>query len=301
MTSVTSPPDGKRTHIQPLFKWAGSKQRMLPAYAPHFFPDQPFTRFVDLFGGGLTMTFWVAENYPDTELVINDFNTELVHLYRELSTEPEAVINVWQECVDQWLPLTPEERKAFYYTLREEYCLHYEGKSAARIAGLLLFMLQVNFNGMWKTYIKCGLRYSTPPGTCTQGVKFFQREKIEKVAAVLSNATILSGDFQDVPFLPGDFVYADPPYRDSIVEYQGGFGEAEQVRLAQHLQTHDGVFAYSNKDIGDGWYDTHFPNAVINVVDAKYTAGRGTSVREVKEVLITNYRSHHAPEELITN
>ena len=38
-----------KTAIQPLFKWTGSKQRMLAQYAPYFFPQDNFTRFVDLF------------------------------------------------------------------------------------------------------------------------------------------------------------------------------------------------------------------------------------------------------------
>ena len=46
-----------KTAIQPLFKWTGSKQRMLAQYAPHFFPQENFTRFVDLFAGGLTNSY----------------------------------------------------------------------------------------------------------------------------------------------------------------------------------------------------------------------------------------------------
>ena len=90
---------------------------------------------------------------------------------------------------------------------------------------------------------------------------------------------------------PGDFVYADPPYRDSFVVYQDGFTEKDQIRLAAYLRTHAGPFAYSNKDIGDGFFQTHFPTEIVHPMDAQYTAGRGTSLLKVKEVLITNYVS----------
>lgn len=283
-----------RTGIQPLFKWAGSKQRMLEGYDPYFWPNQPFTRFVDLFAGGLSMTLWVAEHYPNAKLVINEWNDELVQLYKTLATKEQDVIDVWQSCVDAWLPKTSEQRKEYYYTLREEYTQDHTSKTPVRLSGLLLFMLQVNFNGMWKAYIKCNGRYSTPPGTCLQGKAFFDVNKIRAVAKVLRNADILSGDYKDVPLLPGDFVYADPPYRDSIVDYQGGFGEDAQQELIQHLVQSGCLFAYSNKDIGDGFFETHFDvannkNVTIYPMDAKYTAGRGTSVISVKEVLITNY------------
>lgn len=291
-TANTSKKSDNRTAIQPLFKWAGSKQRMLSLYEPYFFPQEPITRFVDLFAGGLTMTLWVAERYPDAEFVINDNNTELIEIYRVLAQHEKEVIAEWQKCVDIWLPLDVEGRKAFYYDLREEYCINYKNSSSIRLASILLFMLQVNFNGMWKAYIKCNFRYSTAPGTCTQKAAFFDENKIKKVAAVLRKATIYNLDFEQVPLQDGDFVYADPPYRDSIVDYQGGFTEADQIRLADYLTSHNGNFAYSNKDIGDGWYTKHFPDTNIIDLSAKYTAGRGTSTIDVKEVLITNFISN---------
>ena len=279
-----------KTSIQPIFKWTGSKQRMLAQYAPHFFPKSDFTRFVDLFAGGLTNSLWVYEHYPDKEYVLNDFNGELTSLYQTLADDADGVIDTWRECVATWVSLDKEGRKAYYYTLRDIYCLEYEGKDANYLSGILMFMMQVNFNGMWKTYIKCNNRYSTPPGTCTQNQGFFDENKIRKVAKFLSKATILTGDFGSVQYKPGDWLYADPPYRDSIVLYQGGFTEDDQVRLAQFLMDSKCMFSYSNKDIGDGFYKVNFPNSNIIDMSAKYTAGRGTSTLDVKEVLVTNYQ-----------
>ena len=85
-----------KTKIQPLFKWTGSKQRMMQQYAPHFFPEQNFTRFVDLFAGGLTNSLWVYENYPDKEFVINDWNGELTLLYATLADDVDGVVHISQ-------------------------------------------------------------------------------------------------------------------------------------------------------------------------------------------------------------
>ena len=280
-----------KTAIQPLFKWTGSKQRMLTQYAPYFFPKQEVTRFLDLFAGGLTNSLWVYENYPQAEYVLNDFNGELTQLYEVVSSDTDGVVATWRECVGKWLQLGKEERKEYYYELRDIYCLEYESHNSTYLSGLLMFMMQVNFNGMWKAYKKCNERYSTPPGTCTQGAKFFSEEKVYRVAEFLKQATILTGDFASVEYQPGDWLYADPPYRDSIVLYQGGFTEEDQVRLANYLTSSGCMFSYSNKDILDGFYDRHFPGCSIIEMDAKYTAGRGTSTIDVKEVLVTNYES----------
>lgn len=278
-----------KTAIQPLFKWTGSKQRMLAQYAPYFFPQDNFTRFVDLFAGGLTNSLWVYERYPDKEYVLNDFNGELTQLYDVVARDTDGVVKVWRECVVRWLQLNKEDRKAFYYELRDIYCLQFDIHCDVYLSGILLFMMQVNFNGMWKAYKKCNNRYSTPPGTCTQGEKFFNEQKIYRVAEFLRKATILTGDFGAVEHQPGDWLYADPPYRDSVVLYQGGFTEEDQIRLANYLTDSGCIFSYSNKDIGDGFYPANFAGCDIIEMEAKYTAGRGTSVLEVKEVLVTNY------------
>ena len=279
-----------KTKIQPLFKWTGSKQRMMQQYQPHFFPQENFTRFVDLFAGGLTNSLWVFENYPDKEFLINDWNGELTLLYATLSDSVDGVVEQWQECVNKWLSLSEvEDRKKYYYELREVYCHDYVGRSDVYLSGLLLFMMQVNFNGMWKAYIKCNGRYSTPPGTCLQKQAFFNRQKIYNVASFLEKATISNGDFAAVQPRQGDWLYADPPYRDSVVLYQGGFTEEDQVRLAKYLTESGCKFAYSNKDIHDGFYERNLAGCNIIEMDAKYTAGRGTSTLDVSEVLVTNY------------
>ena len=272
-----------------MFKWTGSKQRMLEQYAPHFFPDREFTRFVDLFAGGLTNSLWVYEKYPDKEFVLNDWNGELVLLYATLADNVDEVIAEWFKCVQRWLSLEPVDRKQYYYELREIYCLQNEGKSDVYLSALLLFMLQVNFNGMWKAYKKCNERYSTPPGTCLQKQQFFDVNKITRVANFLKNATICNGDFASVNIKEGDWLYADPPYRDSVVLYQGGFNEDDQVRLARFLTESGCKFAYSNKHIGDSFYTDNFVGCNIIDMAAKYTAGRGTSTLDVTEVLVTNY------------
>ena len=279
-----------KTKIQPLFKWTGSKQRMMQQYQPHFFPLENFTRFVDLFAGGLTNSLWVFENYPDKEFLINDWNGELTLLYATLSDSVDGVVEQWQECVNKWLSLSEvEDRKKYYYELREIYCHDHVGRSDVYLSGLLLFMMQVNFNGMWKAYIKCNGRYSTPPGTCLQKQAFFNRQKIYNVASFLEKATISNGDFAAVQPRQGDWLYADPPYRDSVVLYQGGFTEEDQVRLAKYLTESGCKFAYSNKDIHDGFYERNFAGSNIIEMETKYTAGRGTSTLDVREVLVTNY------------
>lgn len=293
-----------RTSITPLFKWAGSKQRMLTQYEPHIVPPEAPQRFVDLFAGGLTMTLWAAERYPHADLIINDNNVELIHLYRQLAADVEGVIVIWERIVAAWLVRDIEKRKAYYYDLRTIYVgQETNGASDNMIAALLLFMLQVNFNGLWKAYKKCNYLYSTAPGTCKQTAESFDAHRIRVVAYILKHrATIYCDHFQDVPFGPYDFVYADPPYRSSVVEYQGGFTDDDQRKLAKHLMRHGGgPWAYSNKLVSptDDFYTQHFPGMHIHPMSATYTAGVGTATHYVSEVLVTNFKSRASHPQLV--
>lgn len=296
-----------RTKIQPLFKWTGSKQRMLDAYVPYFFPATSPTRFVDLFAGALTITLWVHETYPKCELIINDVNVELIDLYRILASDTEAVITEWRRHVTTWLsytnkqttsvlsgskklqmPVYVHERRLYYNTLLTSYAHEYATLNPIVRVAMLLFMLQTNFNGMWKNYHKYHKHYSTPPGSCHQSAVFFDEQNIRDVATVLRRATIISGPYANVPVQSGDFIYADPPYRNSIVTYDVPFDDNAQIALARYLMAHDGPFAYSNKKISatDMFYETHFPNVPCIEIDSIYKVSSTSQKLDVTEVLI---------------
>jgi DNA adenine methylase len=278
------------TTIQPLFKWAGSKQRMLKLYDTLILPPVTPERFIDLFAGGLTMSIWAYETFPNIKLVINDANKELVLLYKNLQTQPDSVIKEWRKHVKHWLTLnTIEDRKKYYYQLRTLYTQNYDTLPDYQKAGLLLFMLQTNFNGMWKTYLICNNLYSTPVGLCREKENFFKEEKIWNITEMLKNADIHSEDFANIKAQQGDFLYADPPYRATEGHYSEDFTGEDHTRLATHLTDSGNYYAYSNKNIMDGWYEKNFPNATIHPLNATYTAGRGKATHKVNEVLIINY------------
>ncbi len=159
-------------------------------------------------------------------------------------------------------------------------------------------MMRINFNGIWKGYEICNGRYSTPPGTLTQKEKFFDVEHIRKFKKFLDKCEIRSDDFGSLVEYqkPGTYYYADPPYRDSVVVYDGEFSENDQKRLVNFLKQCDNKGCWvseSNKEIGDSFWSNNFGDKYhIHEVSAKYTAGRGTSTHDVTEVLVTNFSNN---------
>ena len=277
--------------VKPLFKWTGGKGRLLQKYTDlGFFPDpSQFDTFVDLFFGAGAVTCWVADMYPDKNLIINDLNTEMMTIMFQMR-------NNWAEFRDHYLRIsevflnTPQDRrKALYNCYKKRYAWKYQWLSEAELAANLLVMMKTNFNGIWQSYIMYGRRYSTPPGHINYKPSIFDVNKLEEFRDVLLRATVLNCSFEDVIIPERSWVFADPPYRDTKKMYSDQFTDELQSQLAAHLQSQDCLFAESNKEIGDGFWTSHFTDAQIHFLDHKYTCGHGAAVNPVTEVLIKNY------------
>ena len=277
--------------VKPLFKWTGGKGRLLQKYTDlGFFPDpSQFDTFVDLFFGAGAVTCWVADMYPDKNLIINDLNTEMMTIMFQMR-------NNWTEFRDHYLRITEvflntpqDRRKALYNCYKKRYAWKYQWLSEAELAANLLVMMKTNFNGIWQSYIMYGRRYSTPPGHINYKPSIFDVNKLEEFRDVLLRATVLNCSFEDVIIPERSWVFADPPYRDTKKMYSDQFTDELQSQLAAHLQSQDCLYAESNKEIGDGFWTSHFTDAQIHFLDHKYTCGHGAAVNPVTEVLIKNY------------
>ena len=82
---------------------------MRKKYGVDFWPDEDFSVFVDAFYGGGAVTHWVAEKYPNVDFIINDANTELVELYRQLRDSPEAFIDIVNTLEETYLFIDHED------------------------------------------------------------------------------------------------------------------------------------------------------------------------------------------------
>ena len=286
--------------VKPLFKWTGGKGRLLQKYDDRgFFPEaDKFSTFVDLFFGGGAVTCWVADRYPNTQLIINDVNEELMSLYRVMRDQWDEFRSEYLRVVEVFLNTPVDRRKALYNCYKKRYAWRYQSLSEVELAANLLVMLKTNFNGIWQSYIMYGRRYSTPPGHINYKQSLFDIDKVEQFRDTLLRARLYNVSFEDVPIPDHSWVFADPPYRDSGKMYSSQFDDELQSKLAKFLQKQDCLYAESNKEIGDGFWQAHFPDAQIHFLDHKYTCGHGAAVNPVTEVLIKNYGTPLQPGSL---
>jgi len=277
--------------VKPLFKWTGGKGRLLQKYTDlNFFPDSSeFDTFVDLFFGAGAVTCWVAERYPDKNIIINDLNSELMMVYSQIRNNwaefREEYIRTSQRFID-----TPQDkRKALYNAHKKEYCWAFDCLTEVELAATLLVMLKTNFNGIWQGYIMYGGRYSTPPGHINYKPSIFDVNKVEEFKNLLQRCELNNTSFENVEIPERSWVFADPPYRDTRKMYSDQFTDELQTQLAEFIQSRGCLYAESNKEIGDGFWQNHFPGVDIHFLDHKYTCGHGGAVNPVTEVLAKNY------------
>lgn len=277
--------------VKPLFKWTGGKGRLFQKYTDlNFFPESnQFDTFVDLFFGAGAVTCWVAEKYPDKKIIINDLNTEMMSLMYQMRDNWNVFKDEYLRISDIFINTPQSERKELYNTYKKQYAWEYQTMTDSQIAASLLVMLKTNFNGIWQGYIMYGRRYSTPPGHINYKPTLFDINKVEQFRDVLCRATVYNRSFEDVPIPENSWVFADPPYRDTKKMYSDQFNDELQSKLAEFLQNQDCLYAESNKEIGDGFWQSHFTDAHIHFLDHKYTCGHGGAVNPVTEVLIKNY------------
>jgi len=284
---------------KPLFKWTGGKGRMRDKYASDFWPRRNFNVFIDAFYGGGSVSHWVAEKYPHTMFVINDYNTELMSMYRSLRDNPEEFIELVAELEVYFLNVpydNKEERKAYYNQIKMEYI---DGGYTIEDSARLYFMLKISFNGWWKSYNYAKGRFSTPPGVVHQKASFIDYKHLRQRSKFFRDRCIdlLDGDFANtLQYVDRDsYLYFDPPYRDSTTEYtQDGFSDTDQIRMCDVMKEADergAQVSMSNKEIGDGFWQKYLPNFEMLEYDVKYTAGRGKTINNVKEVLLRNFES----------
>lgn len=277
--------------VKPLFKWTGGKGRLLQKYTDRqFFPENnEFDCFVDLFFGAGAVTCWVADRYPDKPIIINDLNTELMLVYTQIRNNWAEFREEYVRTYERFLSTPEDKRKSLYNAYKKDYCWAYEALTDVELAASLLVMLKTNFNGIWQGYIMYGRRYSTPPGHINYKPTLFDVGKVEQFRDVLRRCELNNLSFEEVDIPDRSWVFADPPYRDTKKMYSDQFTDELQTQLANHVQTKAHLYAESNKETGDGFWQSHFPENNIHYLDHKYTCGHGGAVNPVTEVLIKNY------------
>lgn len=210
----------------PFFlRYPGGKRRLLP-YLAQYIPARTEIRghYVEPFVGGGSVFFSVQP----LRAILADINDELIHLYQAIRSDPQGVWDSFRSM--------PGGKRA-YNRIRK---LKHNHLDAVTRAARLLYLNRTCFKGMWRQNGKgeFNIGYGGPSRRWV-----IAAEDLLTVSKLLRRVTLKCADFEELidQCGPGDFVFADPPYRPGHRElsnqhYVGQeFTFDDQRRLASAL------------------------------------------------------------------
>lgn len=274
--------------LKPFTKWVGGKRQLLPELL-ELLPSS-FGGYYEPFIGGGALFFELA---PE-KAVINDNNKELVLAYQVIKDDVESLI-------DELKKHKEHNSKEYYLDLRSaDRDGRIENMSDVERAGRILYMLRVNFNGLYRVNSKN--QFNVPYGKY-KNPKILDEDNLRNISKYLNDndIAILNGDFETATqnAKRGDLVYFDPPYvplspTESFTGYTAdGFGYEEQVRLRDLFVdlTKRGVYVIVSNSSAELVYELYKPFAktIFEVGATRMINSNAKKRGKVNELLIANF------------
>jgi DNA adenine methylase len=296
----------------PFLKWAGGKRQLMEDVIANFPANlDDYDVYVEPFLGGGSVLIEVLNRNFSGKVVAGDFNRDIILCYEMIQSQVEPLIQVLNE-ISQLMPIDLEERKPFYYNLRDEWNRGVANwnkmslTSKIRRAALTISLNKTCFNGLFRLNSR-GL-FNVPMGG-TKKLNIFVEENLRSLNRLFANVKFVCSDYKEVFDMIKDnenaFFYLDPPYRrltetSSLTMYNADpFDDAEQLRLRDEIELlvekgHHFLLSNSdpkNIDNNDLFFDEAYSTFHISRVLARRSINSVASGRgEIYELLI---RTHH--------
>ncbi len=293
-------------NVKPFLKWAGGKSQLLPEIEKYYpFQKNNITKYAEPFVGGGAVLFDVLNKYNLQEIYIGDTNAELINTYKVVRDSVEELISFLLTLQDNYIPMSPTERKTFYLSKREKFNFLKMNDTGENIekAALMIFLNRTCFNGLYRVNKK-GF-FNVPIGSYKNPL-ICDEKNLRAVSQKLQNVKIVCGDYtQSSEFIDkSTFVYFDPPYRPisntaNFTAYnETVFTDSEQLELAKFVDSVHNKGAKiiisnsdpKNVDTEDNFFDDIYSKYTINRIDANRMINcNGKSRGKIKELLISNF------------
>ena len=268
--------DELKNKIIPILKWAGGKRQLIPELI-NFIPRQ-FNNYVEPFVGGGALYFYLARKNS----IINDSNLEIINLYKEISKNPEAIVEGLKSY---------KNTEDFFYNLRKIIPKTKLGKAIRTI-----YLNRTCFNGLYRVNKKG--EFNVPFGKY-KNVNFVDENNLILASKLLKKSKIYNKDYKYIlknHCKRGDLVFLDPPYipiskfSDFKRYTKEQFQLNDQVELSEFYKTLDKKGCYliltnSNHEIIKKLYN----DFKIKIIKTKRNINSKASKRTGEDIIITNF------------
>ena len=202
--------------IKPVLKWVGGKRRLMKKIE-ELMPSGKIGNYHEPFFGGGSVLFSLEDKIKG-KIFINDFNKDLVNVYKQVVKNPDKLIAKLKVLKKSYLKV--KNKRLFYNNKR----LIFNKGKVGRVmkAALYIFLNKTNFNGIMikdkKGNIVAGWGKHEKP-------VIFEKDNIYNVSSMLKTrkVSITNNDYEKVlkKAKSGDFIFMDPPYvPDDITKWK---------------------------------------------------------------------------------
>lgn len=222
--------------LSPFVKWAGGKKQILSTILDRIkdfgaVKGKEYTFFEPFVGGGVVFLSLAHKN-----VVINDFNTELINVYITIRDNPEELMDLLDKMKSEYNGVPK-----YYYDLRSQDrdIEFYSQLSNIEKAARTIFLNKTCYNGLFRVNSKG--EFNTPMGRYINPL-IYNKKNILALSEYFrsNNVVIKNGDYEDAleTVQYGDIIYLDPPYHyendNGFTLYQKeGFDFNDFIRLKQ--------------------------------------------------------------------
>lgn len=276
----------KNKLVVPFLKWVGGKKQLIPdieKLLPKGLANRPY---YEPFVGGGALFFSLQPKVA----VINDYNEELINVYKVVKDNPEALIadlKKHKNTAEYFYEIRAVDRSPLFNRLTD-----------VQRASRVIYLNKTCYNGLYR--VNNAGEFNTPFGRYANP-NIVNEPVIRAVSKYLNMAKIriMNGDYSFVlEHIPANsFVYLDPPYHpisdsSNFTGYvQGGWTERDQLRLKEVCDSlnQKGVeFLLSNSS--SDFIRKIYSGYNIHVVKATRAINSDSTKRgHVDEFLISNY------------
>ena len=211
--------------ISPLLKWVGGKRQLLADIIPLI--NKKCSTYVEPFVGGGAVFF---ELQPK-KAIINDYNEELINVYKVVREFPEELIALLEEH-------NIGNNEEYFYKLRAlDRNSSYSEMSDIQKAARIIYLNKTCYNGLYR--VNSAGQFNSPYGRY-KNPNIINATTIRAMSKYLQNPQIkiMQGDYREVlkGIRKGSFVYLDPPYMpisssSSFTGYtENGFSYEQQFK-----------------------------------------------------------------------
>ena len=295
---------------RPFVKWAGGKGSLisqLSNFYPYELKNGIIERYIEPFVGGGAVLIDILQNYDVRQAYAFDINIDLINSYNVIKNNVEELITNLKRMETEYLQLEQEERKNYFYNIRNEYNDYtlQENEQNVQRAAQFIYLNRTCFNGLYRVN-KDG-KFNVPVGSY-KNPTICDEENLRNLSELIQNVQFQYGDYRrSMEYVTENtFVYFDPPYRplnitSGFTSYtKEDFNDDNQQELAtfyRELNERNAKLMLSNsnpKNINeeDHFFDNIYQGFNIDEIYASRTINANSNGRgKISEILVTNYNT----------